>query len=155
MSSHLRLASTQNRFTARSRNWKQPRVSDPIHPSKYLNKKIRKHSKESKLPRSGFMSILHASCYSNLTYLMSFIYFHIHLVWGTFIIWQHSNFYVLILLFHSDQNSVLLCILCMLALLLFYTLLGIHMFLDLQDPDPLVRGPEPDPDPDPFIIKQK
>ncbi len=28
----------------------------------------------------------------------------------------------------------------------------IHMFLDLQDPDPLVRGM--DPDPDPSIIKQ-
>jgi hypothetical protein len=28
----------------------------------------------------------------------------------------------------------------------------IHMFLGLQDPDPLVRGM--DPDPDPFVMKQ-
>jgi hypothetical protein len=37
----------------------------------------------------------------------------------------------------------------------------IHMFLDLPDPDPLVRGMDPDkdpaldPDPDPSIIMQK
>jgi hypothetical protein len=37
----------------------------------------------------------------------------------------------------------------------------IHMFLGLQDPDPLVRGLDPDPDPalgpdpDPSIIMQK
>jgi hypothetical protein len=31
----------------------------------------------------------------------------------------------------------------------------IHMFLDLPDPDPLVRGMDPDLDPDPSIIKQK
>jgi hypothetical protein len=35
----------------------------------------------------------------------------------------------------------------------------IHMFLGLQDPDPLVRGMDPDPaldpDPDPSIIIQK
>jgi len=34
-----------------------------------------------------------------------------------------------------------------------------HVFLDLQDPDPLVRGMDPDPaldpDPDPSIIMQK
>jgi hypothetical protein len=39
--------------------------------------------------------------------------------------------------------------------------LRIHMFLGLQDPDPLVRGMDPDPDPalnpdpDPSIIMQK
>jgi hypothetical protein len=38
---------------------------------------------------------------------------------------------------------------------------GIHMFLGLPDPDPLVRGMDPDPDPaldpepDPSIIVQK
>jgi hypothetical protein len=31
----------------------------------------------------------------------------------------------------------------------------IHMFLDLPDPDPLVRGMDLDPDPDPSIIMQK
>jgi hypothetical protein len=31
----------------------------------------------------------------------------------------------------------------------------IHMFLGLQDPDPLVRGMDPDPAPDPSIIMQK
>ena len=35
----------------------------------------------------------------------------------------------------------------------------IHVFLGLQDPDPLVRGMDPDPDPaldpDPSIIMQK
>jgi hypothetical protein len=33
----------------------------------------------------------------------------------------------------------------------------IHMFLCLQDPDPLVKGmdPDPAPDPDPSIIMQK
>jgi hypothetical protein len=31
----------------------------------------------------------------------------------------------------------------------------IHMFLDLLDPDPLVRGMDPDPDLDPSIIMQK
>jgi hypothetical protein len=35
----------------------------------------------------------------------------------------------------------------------------IHVFLGLQDPDPLIRGMDPDPaldpDPDPSIIKQK
>ncbi len=31
----------------------------------------------------------------------------------------------------------------------------IHMFLGLQDPDPLVRGMDPDPAPDPSIILQK
>jgi hypothetical protein len=41
----------------------------------------------------------------------------------------------------------------------FGTVLRIHMFLGLQDPDPdpLVRGmdPDPDPAPDPSIIMQK
>ncbi len=31
----------------------------------------------------------------------------------------------------------------------------IHMFLDLPDPDPLVRCMDPDPDPDPSIINKK
>ncbi len=31
----------------------------------------------------------------------------------------------------------------------------IHMFLGIQDPDPLVRGMYLDPDPDPFFIMQK
>ncbi len=37
------------------------------------------------------------------------------------------------------------------------SVLRIHMFLGLLDPDPLVRGmdPDPNPDPDPSIIKQK
>ncbi len=30
----------------------------------------------------------------------------------------------------------------------------IHVFSDLPDPDPLLRGMDPDPDPDPSIIKQ-
>ncbi len=31
----------------------------------------------------------------------------------------------------------------------------IHVFFDLPDPDPLVRGMDPDPDPYPSIIMQK
>jgi hypothetical protein len=30
-----------------------------------------------------------------------------------------------------------------------------HMFLSLQDPDPLVKGMDPVPDPDPSVIMQK
>jgi hypothetical protein len=69
-------------------------------------------------------------------------------------------------MFGKPISASIIFSLCYLFFCLLHTVLRsririhrIHVFLGLQDPDPLVRGMDPDPDPaldpDPSIITQK